>query len=202
MMVCPLVITCFSKGEIVWTVWEYSYILDTPQRPRVSISRRWPKSFCSKVNWDLWCWRSKSSWVDPRNRWPVRFLNGSKPSCGLCIAMAFPNLPTQPMRFGPGLDWQMWFVSLIWAGSGEYPAWFERFLEALLERRPSVVKLVDHPWQHEVQSFGCEAPRCLAHPSTHGTRCPSCCQLLMWVEFTGWVFLWAKQRLTQVLQPG
>eukprot|EP00435_Cladocopium_sp_Y103_P000249 s632_g1.t1 len=49
----------------------------------------------------------------------------------------------------PRLDWQMWFVSLRWAGTGERPSWFQEFLQGLMERRPTVLKLVAHPWQHE-----------------------------------------------------
>lgn len=52
----------------------------------------------------------------------------------------------------PRLDWQMWFVSLRWAG-GEQPSWFQDFLQGLMDRKPSVLKLVAHPWQHEVQKF-------------------------------------------------
>jgi hypothetical protein len=52
-----------------------------------------------------------------------------------------------------GLDWQMWFVSLRWAG-GEQPSWFQDFLQGLMDRKPSVLKLVAHPWQHEVQRLG------------------------------------------------
>ena len=53
----------------------------------------------------------------------------------------------------PRLDWQMWFVSLTWARYDERPKWFQNFLQGLLERKPSVLRLVSHAWQHEVQKF-------------------------------------------------
>lgn len=53
----------------------------------------------------------------------------------------------------PRVDWQMWFVSLAWARSGETPPWFKQFLRLLSERQPAVVGLVAHKSQAEVQTY-------------------------------------------------
>ena len=33
------------------------------------------------------------------------------------------------------------------------PEWFDHFLHGLLKRKPAMVKLVAHSWQHEVQKL-------------------------------------------------
>ena len=61
--------------------------------------------------------------------------------------------PPALLNHMPRLDWHMWFVSLNWARLGERPPWFDRFLKALLQREPEIIRLVEHGGQHPVQSY-------------------------------------------------
>ncbi|CAK9065064.1 unnamed protein product [Durusdinium trenchii] len=87
----------------------------------------------------------------------------AKPAAGevgkFWVELALPYKPgplnrAPPVLFThmPRLDWQMWFVSLTWARFDERPLWFDRFLTALQNRNPDIIKLVEHHGQHPVQS--------------------------------------------------